>query len=75
MLTQYNSGRQKILSIILGFDAVLVGFSLIDVGAHYFLDVVGGILLGTATSFVMISFQNKFEPLFSIADSVRKRIR
>ncbi len=75
MMTQYVSGRQKILSIILGFETIIVGFSLIDVGAHYFLDVVGGILFGTSISLVTIGFQNKFEPIFRLADSIIKKIR
>ena len=72
MLTQYVSGRQKILSIILGFEAAIVGFSLIDVGAHYFLDIVGGILFGTSVSLVIARFQNKFEPIFQLVHSVTK---
>ncbi len=73
MLTQYASGKQKILSVILGFEAIIVGFSLIDVGAHYFLDVVGGILFGTAISFTIIGFQNKFDPIFHLVNSVTKK--
>lgn len=75
MLTQYTSGRQKILSIILGIEAAIVGFSLIDVGAHYFTDIVGGILFGIAVSFIISRFQNRFEPIFRFVGSLTKRIK
>ncbi len=75
MLTSYISGRQKILSIILGFEALLVGYSLIDVGAHYLLDVLGGCLLGTATSLVIVGNQNRLESLFQFVESVKNKIR
>ena len=75
MLTSYTLGKQKILSIILGIEAAIVAFSLIDVGAHYFLDVVGGILLGTATSLILVGLQHKLEPIFVFVNSITNKIR
>lgn len=75
MLTSYISGRQKILSIALGIEALLVGYSLIYVGAHYLLDVLGGLLLGTATSLIIVGSQNKLESLFQFVEFIKNKIK
>jgi membrane-associated phospholipid phosphatase len=56
------SGNMKrtILFVGLAFEAALVCFSRIYVGVHYPLDVVGGILLGTGFSFLLVGFTQSF---------------
>lgn len=49
-----NSVKQWAISLILTLEAALVCFSRIYVGAHYPLDIVGGILLGVGVSFMFI---------------------
>lgn len=49
-----NSVKQWAISLILTLEAALVCFSRIYVGAHYPLDIVGGILLGVGVSFIFI---------------------
>jgi len=49
-----GSARRTIISIILSFEVVLVCVSRVYVGAHYPLDVLGGILLGIGVSFIFV---------------------
>lgn len=50
--------KRTILFVGLAFEAALVCFSRIYVGVHYPLDVVGGILLGTGFSFLLVGLTN-----------------
>jgi membrane-associated phospholipid phosphatase len=49
-----GSARRTFISIILSIEAALVCISRVYVGAHYPLDVLGGILLGIGISFVCV---------------------
>jgi len=49
-----GSARRTFISIILSFEVVLVCVSRVYVGAHYPLDVIGGILLGIGVSFIFV---------------------
>jgi membrane-associated phospholipid phosphatase len=52
--------KRTILFVGLAFEAALVCFSRIYVGVHYPLDVIGGILLGTGFSFLLVGFTQSF---------------
>lgn len=52
--------KRTILFVGLAFEAALVCFSRIYVGVHYPLDVVGGILLGTGFSFLIVGLTQSF---------------
>jgi len=52
--------KRTILFVGLAFEAALVCFSRIYVGVHYPLDVVGGILLGTGFSFLLVGLTQSF---------------
>ena len=73
MLLRYNQGKQKILSLLLAAEAITVMYSMIYVGAHYPLDVVGGLLFGTAVGLAVIASSNYMTPVFSRIDSIGKK--
>jgi undecaprenyl-diphosphatase len=68
------SARKQAVAIVLALEASLVCFSRIYVGAHYPLDVLGGILLGVGLSLLFLSQTTRIEYLqIMIARSFKKR--
>lgn len=64
------SWKKKAISIALAIEAAIVCFSRIYVGAHYPLDVVGGILLGVGVSLLYLSQATRIDNLYvKIANS------
>jgi membrane-associated phospholipid phosphatase len=51
--------RRIIISLLLVIEAALVIYSRIYLGLHYPLDSVGGILLGSSITFLLVGFQNQ----------------
>jgi len=72
LIILYRRERELIFSIALAFEAGLVCLSRIYVGDHYFLDVIGGVLLGAGISFFSISLSRYLDPIMT---GVRKRIQ
>ena len=68
----YRREKDLIFSIALAFEAALVCLSRIYVGDHYFLDVIGGVLLGAGISFLTISLSKYIDPIMT---RVRKRLQ
>ena len=68
----YRREKELIFSIALAFEAALVCLSRIYVGDHYFLDVIGGVLLGAGISFLTISLSKYIDPIMT---RVRKRLQ
>ncbi len=73
LLLRYNQGKQMILSLLLAVEAITVMYSMIYVGAHYPLDVVGGLLWGTAVSLALIASSKYMTSIFSRIDSIGKK--
>lgn len=55
--------RRTIISLLLVIEAALVIYSRIYLGLHYPLDSVGGILLGSSITFLLVGFQNQIDIL------------
>jgi undecaprenyl-diphosphatase len=73
-LYRNSSARMKAVAIALALEASLVCFSRIYVGAHYPLDVLGGILLGGGMSLLFLSQATRMEHLvIMIARSFKRR--
>lgn len=63
VLYRNPSWKMKAVSVALAVEASVVCFSRIYVGAHYPLDVLGGILLGIGISFLFLSHISPIENL------------
>lgn len=66
-----GSRKMHIISILLALEAALVCISRVYVGGHYPLDVIGGILFGTGTAFVLVSITSSLE---KVMESIKKKI-
>jgi undecaprenyl-diphosphatase len=73
MLARFNQRKQIIASLILAAEAFLVIYSRIYVGNHYPLDVIGGILVGTGVSAIVIGSSRYLNPIFSRLDSIHRK--
>jgi membrane-associated phospholipid phosphatase len=75
VLYRNPSWKMKAVSMALVVEASIVCFSRIYVGAHYPLDVLGGILLGVGISLLFLSQTRRIENLqTTIAKSLIKKI-
>jgi len=63
VLYRNPSWKMKAVSMALVVEASIVCFSRIYVGAHYPLDVLGGILLGVGISLLLLSYISTIEKL------------
>jgi membrane-associated phospholipid phosphatase len=61
------STKKTTISLLLAVEAAFVCFSRVYVGAHYPLDIVGGILLGTGVSFLFVWKEKTLIKLYLIA--------
>ena len=63
LLLLRKSPRQKLISILLVFEAGLVCLSRLYLGVHYPTDLIGGILLGSGVALLVTSAHNMIERL------------
>ena len=65
LLSLFNkSNKQIAISIALAIEAALVSISRIYVGAHYPLDVLGGVLLGVGVALFFVGSKKYFEQFY-----------
>ncbi|MFH0711048.1 MAG: phosphatase PAP2 family protein [Candidatus Aenigmatarchaeota archaeon] len=54
--------------------AILASFSMIFIGAHFPLDVLGGIVIAVAVSCLVIRYQKKFSALIRLSERIHSMI-
>jgi membrane-associated phospholipid phosphatase len=65
LIILFRREKELVLSIILACEAALVCISRIYVGDHYFLDVIGGALLGAGIALLSISLFRYLDPIMT----------
>lgn len=67
--------RNKLAALLLTIEAAVVCYSRVYVGAHYPMDVLGGILVGTTVVFLgLFVFRNYLSKLFDYVGNVFVRL-
>jgi undecaprenyl-diphosphatase len=65
LIILFRREKELVFSIILACEAALVCISRIYVGDHYFLDVIGGALLGAGIALLSISLFRYLDPIMT----------
>jgi undecaprenyl-diphosphatase len=65
LIILFRREKELVFSIILACEAALVCISRIYVGDHYFLDVIGGALLGAGIALLSISLSRYLDPIMT----------
>ena len=65
LIILFRREKELVFSIILASEAALVCISRVYVGDHYFLDVIGGALLGAGIALLSISLSRYLDPIMT----------
>ena len=65
LIILFRREKELVFSIILACEAALVCISRVYVGDHYFLDVIGGALLGAGIALLSISLSRYLDPIMT----------
>ena len=64
MLILFKGRKKTVISVVFFVEAILVSISRVYLAHHFPLDIIGGALLGSIVSLIVIGYSNALEKIF-----------